>query len=528
MAQAQTKPSGTNGAKRQDIVASSLLDSTFEDDDFLIEDGSAGPDLSMLNEQQLAAYHTLVNFSLGKTDAAMATLRGFAGTGKTFLISYVIQAAQNAGLTIAVAAPTNKAVRVLREKIQEQQGRDIEADPLDAKDAYERKRMPAPEPGSISFGSVHSLLGLKLSERDDGSQECLSMSDAKLHQYHLVVIDECSMISDDLFNRIVASKRRARVLFIGDPAQLPPVDAKEAISPTFAKVSLEVTLSEVVRQAADNPIIKLSMMIRKAIESNQRVDATAIAESLPCSNEQSKAAMVFGGDDVVINFALFELKAGRDARILAFTNKAVLAYNEAIHEALHGVTLFPFVAGERVIAHSQCEVLSVDSEGEPTGGTSILITSEEAVIEEVRDKKHPIFKSIPARQMILVRDTGSKVAAYVAENPDALDREISEKFAENRRLKGEATSAERAGDYVTANKLVAEAKKAAKSGWAMRRAFSPLRHSYALTTHKSQGSTFDTAIVDFADMARMRSTFDFNRGLYVATTRSREYLALVA
>jgi tRNA(Met) C34 N-acetyltransferase TmcA len=72
-----------------------------------------------LTEQQQAAFKELHRFALGNTDSAMAVLRGFAGTGKTYLISRLIHALGGSGMSIAVAAPTNKAVRVLRDKIIE-------------------------------------------------------------------------------------------------------------------------------------------------------------------------------------------------------------------------------------------------------------------------------------------------------------------------------------------------------------------------------------------------------------------------
>ena len=75
--------------------------------------------------------------------------------------------------------------------------------------------------------------------------------------------------------------------------------------------------------------------------------------------------------------------------------------------------------------------------------------------------------------------------------------------------------------------LKEKAADASGKGWALRRAFLNLRHAYALSAHKSQGSSFDCALVDFSDLNKMPDAFEFNRALYVAVTRSREFLALV-
>ena len=473
-----------------------------------------------LNHQQTAAFHDLMRFANGKTDHAMAVLQGWAGTGKTYLVSRLINALAGSGLSIAVAAPTNKAVRVLREKIQEA-GIEVPAEPTDG------MRKGWKEPSWIEFGSIHSLLGLQVTERDDGTQECKSARDPSLHEYDLAIIDECSMIGADLFGRITVAKRRCLILFVGDPAQLPPIEAIENVSPTFSKVGFVLTLSEVVRQARDNPIIKLSMMIRQAIEEDRRVDQMAIAEALPPINESPAAALVAGGSETVTSFALFEIRAGRDARVLAFTNQAVIGYNAMIHDALYGITEFPFVAGEPVIVHSQCDAFRCNEEGKPTGIKTVLITSEEARVCEVVRRDHPLWPDIPALAVTLERDTGAKVVVHVPINQAEVERAVTEKFAEWRRLKSLADDAYRNGKTARGADFKEQAKTASGHAWAVRRAFAPLRHAYALTAHKSQGSTFDTAIVDLNDMAKMRSAFQFNRGLYVAATRPRKYLAIV-
>jgi exodeoxyribonuclease-5 len=475
------------------------------------------------------AYAVLLDFLEGRSDAGLAVLRGYAGTGKTFLVGKLIHDL-DPGMTVAVAAPTNKAVKVLREKILEAGGL-VAEEPLDNIGHLEERTR-------VAFGSIHSLLGLQLTEREDGSQECKSARNPSLHKYDVVIIDECSMIGADLFRQVVLCKRQTRVLFVGDPAQLPPVEANEAESPTFHQVSLQVMLTEVVRQAADNPIIQLSLLLRRAIESGQRADITAMAAVLPSLHEHPQAALVPGDAHTVMNFALYEINAGRDARVLAFTNEAVNRYNRAIHEALHGPQAKPFVVGERVILHSQCDALKCEDDGQITGLKTMLITSEEAVIQHIQPKKHPQWDLIPAHQVFLKRDTGEQVAVYLPDDPANLEREIGAQFGQWRELKAKADAAyasarrirddelrlenQRAGDEFTT-----QAKAASGKAWALRRAFAPLRHAYALTTHKSQGSTFDTAIVDLNDLDRMRSAFAFNRGLYVAATRPRSYLAVV-
>lgn len=472
----------------------------------------------VLTQQQQAALDTLLRFARGETDHAMAVLEGYAGTGKTTLVGRLLEAVRGDVGPIAVAAPTNKAVKVLREKIQEA-GVALPDGPIDPHDRGRRR-------AAVEFGSIHSFLGLQMSEREDGTQECRSAREPSIDEYALVIVDECSMLGTDLFQRVAVAKRGARVLFVGDPAQLPPIEPGEHLSPTFGRVALRVTLSEVVRQAADNPIISLSVMLRQAIESGRRVDPVAIAETLPPL--PADAGLVVGDANTVVSFALYEIAEKRDARVVAYTNAAVLAYNQRIHNALHGATAFPFVEGERVIVHSQHEAMETDADGNPDGTKTTLITSEEVTVRKIIEQRHPLYGQVPAAKLVLERDDGSTVSVFMASDTRAVDAAVGEHFAEWRRLKDEADQLGAAGRRHEAQEQREDAKAASGKAWALKRAFAPLRHAYALTAHKSQGSTFDTAVVDLADLAKMRSAFQFNRALYVAATRASQHLAIVA
>lgn len=457
-----------------------------------------------LTASQRAAYDLLLRFGEGKTPHAMALLEGYAGTGKTTLVGLLLAALRERHpvLRLAVAAPTNKAVRVLAEKLAES-GLD--------------------EGAGIEYRSIQSFLGLRVVERDDGTQECRPEADSKLHEYDLAVIDECSMIGMEIFSRIVSTKRQTMVLFVGDPAQLPPVDGKADLSPVFRHVTCRVTLTEVVRQAAGNPIIALSMLIRRYIEDGRAIDSIAIAESLP-----PPPAMVDvspGGRETVIGYALYERQEEKkDARIIAFTNQRVLEYNREMHRHIYGETIWPFALGETVIAHEQFEARLVGTMPTPV----TLINSEELQIVEIENRRHPMYEDIPACRLILKRDTGVIVSAYCAADQMALKRQIDFLFKEHNRFKTEADLLAKArGREEEIDAYRQKARKASSQAFGLKRAFAPLRHAYALTAHKSQGSTYDTGIVDFADLSKMRDAFQFNRALYVAATRARHHLAIV-
>lgn len=74
-------------------------------------------------------------------------------------------------------------------------------------------------------------------------------------KYSLIVVDEASMLPQEMINLLLS--HHIHTIFLGDPAQLPPIDGEQSILDTP-----HVFLDEIVRQALDNPIIKLSMKIR--------------------------------------------------------------------------------------------------------------------------------------------------------------------------------------------------------------------------------------------------------------------------
>lgn len=465
-----------------------------------------------LTPSQESALSTLRDFATKKTDYAMLVLEGWAGTGKTTLVGQLLKDPDIADLKVAIAAPTNKAVRVLREKLMEA-GVEVADEPVDDLPMLR-------ESGRVAFGSIHSFLGLQLSELDNGDQSCKKVRDSTLHQFDLVVIDECSMIGAELFSYVTGLKRETLILWVGDPAQLPPIEVgPQGTSPTFSRVMHKLTLLEVVRQARDNPIIAFSIEVRKAIEQGQRPTMRDLAELLPPSG--AKAVLLSGGELMAQGVALYELQQGRDARIVAYRNDVVQRHNAAIHFALHGATETPFVPGERVIVHQATEGFRMHR------GHKIkvpLITSEELTVLAIEPEDSPDHPEVPAYRVSLETDSGETVEVYLARKQEDLDHAIREAFSTWRRLKADA--GEFSGEK--AAKMMAQAKAASAAGWKLRKAFAPLRHSYAITSHKSQGSTFDSSIVDLADLSRMRSAFDFSRALYVAATRASDRLALVA
>lgn len=151
-------------------------------------------------------------------------LFGFAGTGKTTLAR---ELAGDVKGKVLFGAFTGKASLVLRRK------------------------------GCHNASTIHSMIySVEESEKQWEPKFRLNPQ-SEVRNASLVVIDECSMVGEEIGRDLLSFG--VKVLVLGDPAQLPPV--KDA--GFFTEYTPDVMLTEVHRQAAENPIIRMSMTVRE-------------------------------------------------------------------------------------------------------------------------------------------------------------------------------------------------------------------------------------------------------------------------
>ena len=151
-------------------------------------------------------------------------LFGYAGTGKTTL---AIQIAKMTSGYTKFATFTGKAALVMRKK------------------------------GCHGASTIHSLI-YKVREDAEGNMRFVLDRDSKLGEADLLIIDECSMVNEEIGNDLLSFN--VPILVLGDPAQLPPVAGAGFFTEGFEP---DVMLTEIHRQADGNPIIHLATMVRQ-------------------------------------------------------------------------------------------------------------------------------------------------------------------------------------------------------------------------------------------------------------------------
>ena len=149
-------------------------------------------------------------------------LFGYAGTGKTTLAKHL---ADHADGEVKFAAFTGKAASVMRGK------------------------------GCRGASTIHSLI-YRARESGEEVPSFDLWEEAPASEAELIIIDECSMVDVELGRDLLSFG--VPLLVLGDPAQLPPIQG----GGFFTEAEPDVMLTEVHRQAVDDPIIRLSMEIR--------------------------------------------------------------------------------------------------------------------------------------------------------------------------------------------------------------------------------------------------------------------------
>lgn len=391
-------------------------------------------------------------------------LQGYAGTGKTFLTRAFADWAKGRGV---FTAPTNKATKVLRKSLTD--------------DGFK------PE-----CATIFSTLGLRL-EANGEVKELSAASQENpidLSAYKYIVIDEGSMVNSALWAEVRAAQERhgLKFLVLADGAQLPPVG--EARSPVFG-LEVGAALETVMRH--DNQILALATSLRRVIDS-------------PAPRFNIASDNVNGEGVWRVGEAEFEARireaarhgrftSGEDAKAIAWRNVTVDRLNALIRKELYADAP-RFVEGDRVIFTGPAR----DLDDQP-----MATTDDEGRVDKAIVDVHPTYGEFKVWRLSITLDTNKVVVARTLHEDD------ERAFAQRK----ERLAAEAKAD-----------KRRWRHFWDFVEAFHGIRHAYAITAHRSQGSTYTAAFVDWHDIMRNQTKAEAMRCLYVACTRPKKELYL--
>ena len=437
-------------------------------------------------------------------------LTGAGGTGKTFITKYIITHCKYSNSVIKCTSPTHKACRVFSQSI-----------------------------GGKQVDTIQSTFGLRLDLRledfDPANPQFNPYAKPKLENIRLLIIDEASMIPAKLVTFICneCKKLEIKILFIGDAFQLAPVNEKKSIA--FDRCFEVYQLKEIVRQAANNPITNLLNLLRYDIEHHSyrfltylsnnpgAIYYNDIGEGFSICNPTKFKELIdssFHNEEYTRNIDMY--------RIIAYTNSCVAGWNNYIRNSIikdadkNIITKNDLIMSYETIVNEFME--------------TIINNSEEYIINDIVDfvdDKYG-FKGFLVKFQLVHGGTITK-PLFIIDHRNKFTvlqyHKTITNLIENARKSSGAVRISRWKDYYAfKKKYLIAANIINKQGKILYDR--DIDYGFAITSHKSQGSTYDTVFVDINNMVydRMGHPYanqdDLLRRLYVGCSRAHKELII--
>lgn len=454
------------------------------------------------NEEKSKLLRVLSDFILDRTDRQAFLLRGYAGTGKTSVVSAVVKALGKLNKQCVLLAPTGRAAKVLSKYAQ----------------------FPA--------YTIHKYIY----RQKQLGEESFSI-DYNKHKHTLFIVDEASMLSgyrdngtfgsgcllDDLISYIYSGDG-CSLLLLGDDAQLSPVGSEEspALSSDFIThyglYVRDFILTDVARQALDSGILSNATRIRELLTNERNGIQTAHPDKhfvlFP-----NKDVTHLEPDQVVETYENSCSTVGlEDVLIITRSNKLTNLYNQAIRaRVLWKEDLLS--NGDRVMVSKNNYFWTKEYDG-------IDFIANGDSFEVVRlYGHHELYGFQFANATLRAMDYDWEIDAFVwldtltTDSPEhnySLQKELFSRIAE---------------DYPEIQNKKELTKKIFESPYynALQ-----IRFAYAVTCHKSQGGQWKHIYIDTSGIAQDTERLsndterhEFLRWLYTATTRATEHIYIL-
>ena len=444
--------------------------------------------------QQMAA-EAMVCFLYDPDESAAFVMKGYAGTGKTSLVSALIQSAEALGIHTLLLAPTGRAAKVL-----------------------------AGYSGEKAY-TIHK----KIYQTVTDSSGAMHMARAfNKHKYTLFIVDESSMrvqeeglgrrnLLDDLVD-YVSEGDHCRLMFVGDTAQLPPVGAAEspALDLDYLRGAMGMKihhceLTEVVRQDRLSGVLLNATLLRTKL-TQMSVDGMP---ELPLFDvEDCEDVIRLGSADLeeTLNRE-YDREGVEQVVVVTRSNKRANLFNQEIRNRV----LFreeEINAGDylMVVKNNYYWVDTESDIGFIANGDIVEVMSARNYQElygfrfvdaSLRFVDYP---DAPVQDCKLLLDTlHSEAPSLTAEESRRLFEAVMEDYADLP-TKADRLRAVKQNPYYNALQI---------------------KFSYALTCHKTQGGQWATVIVDQGYLTEEMVDKEYLRWLYTAVTRATERVYLL-
>jgi exodeoxyribonuclease-5 len=442
------------------------------------------------NPQQLYLFDKLDQFMRLKQDNCVFVLKGYAGTGKTTVISTLIKLLPRYNLKTILLAPTGRAAKVLGN--------------------YANKEA----------STIHRKIYRKKSAVSPDMQFSLA---ANLHKDTLFIIDEASMIADektdysgsslleDVISYVYENQNNNRIIFIGDTAQLPPVGSLE--SPALVKEKLihfqlqvsEVELTQVVRQEQESGILHNATTIRELIRTEEEAFPTLVTKGF-------KDVYRMMGDKIVEGLSYAYDKYGMEnSLVVCRSNKGANIFNQSIRNQI--LWREDEITGGDLVMVVKNNYFWL---GEEKGG--FIANGDIGKITRVKNIQE-MYGFRFAEVQILFADIDQEPLTCKVMLDTLYSETPNLPYARQKILFEEVMK-----DYEHLTTKRAKMEELKKNPY-----FNALqiKFAYAVTCHKAQGGQWDAVFIDQGYLTEEMINIELLRWLYTATTRASKELFYV-
>lgn len=460
-----------------------------------------------LTNDQKTALDKLESFLTSDTNCFL--LKGYAGTGKTFLMGVLIDYLESIKRPYQLMAPTGRASMVIGQKTESSASTIHRA-------IYDFDRL-VDKPTTFQFGYE------------------LSTNDSSISTVYIV--DESSMVSDihsedefftfgsghllqDLISYVgIQNHCKSKLIFIGDNAQLPPVGMKTSpalnanyLKETYSIESEEFELTEVVRQRQDNSVLGFATQLRQSLDKKKfnRFD-------LP---KNTKEISIIKSEEFLQKYISQQPEfPNGESIVITYSNKSALEYNQEVRKHYFGPNC-PITAGDFIIFTRNNYNYEVDL---LNGMFSRIIdasdrTEERSTTFIVKNNEKVTIKH---RFRDIVIEVGQDNAEKITIRCKVIDQFLDSPLGRLHPYEQRALYIDFKNRHAQLKPGTREFKEALKSDLY----FNALqtKYGYAITCHKAQGGEWKNAFVDF-NVSLGLLTETFYRWAYTAVTRSKMQL----
>lgn len=464
------------------------------------------PDLSTLKPTQAKVVNGILQTLSNTVGGCMLLLEGVAGSGKTFCTSRIIEQLLHLHFEkrIAFTALTNRAVKV----------------------SFMSTEFYHP---ALEFATIHKMLALKEVILPDGTIDFYpdKFILPAIKDYKYVFIDESSQLGAKIWGYLLEwIDKGLKVIFIADRFQTPPV--KESLSLIFKpevqkRHNMQIfKLTEIVRQAADNPIISVATFVRENADRHISLGTAFDYDNLLWqkdkgvsfykSNRQDDRSAF---DDLLRHiFCSNNFKTDTNfAKVICWRNKVVRGLNTGIRKMIYGTKMLRRIEpGEKIVSRAPIWDLDYDT---------IIVNNGEQM--EVIDFEKQTENINDGYYQLAYYDT--KVKYYDIRGNEVIKR-INVPTDKGTKVFNEV-SATLAAAAKTYTKGSFQASNAWKDFYAFQKSFANISHNYAGNVHTAQGLSITNTVLMSNDIICNPKIAERNKILYTGVTRAVERLFII-